>query len=153
MKILRRFLLIAALMFWQGGFMFYGAVVVPIVRAKFVGKEPGEITRDVTIWMHVAGAVAVFVMFADVWASGPTERRRRWLTWLGMVLLLPVLLLLHAEMSRQMMDPTFFETGIAPFRQWHIAYMLCITAQWFAGMAFVLFSLRAWRAEDAVGIR
>ena len=34
MTILRRFLVLAALMFWQGGFMFYGAVVVPITRVR-----------------------------------------------------------------------------------------------------------------------
>jgi hypothetical protein len=153
MKILRRFLLIVALMFWQGGFMFYGAVVVPIVRVKIAGKERSEITRDVTQWMNLAGTVAVLVMFSDVWAGGPTARRWRWLTWLGMVLPLPILVLLHGEMSRQMMDPTFIQTGVMRFLSWHRAYLLCNTFQWLAGMAFVLLSLRAWRAEDAAGMR
>jgi hypothetical protein len=36
--VLRRLLLLLALMFWQGGFMFYGAVVVP-VGAEALGSH------------------------------------------------------------------------------------------------------------------
>jgi len=150
MKTLRRFLVIVALMFWQGGFMFYGAVVVPIVREKVVGKERGEITRDVTTWMNLAGTVATLAMFVDVWAAGQTNRRWRILAWLGMALPLPLLVWLHGEMSRQMSDPTFYQMGIQPFFSWHRAYLLTNTFQWLAGMAFVALSLRTWRAEDSV---
>ena len=33
MRILRRYLVVIALMFWQGGFTFYAAVVVPVGTA------------------------------------------------------------------------------------------------------------------------
>ena len=36
MTLVRRFLVVAALMFWQGGFTFYSAVVVPLGQKLFV---------------------------------------------------------------------------------------------------------------------
>ena len=146
----RRFLVLTALMFWLGGFMFYGAVVVPIVRETLPGPERSTITRDVTAWMNLVGTIAVLVMFVDVWAGGSAARKWRWVAWLGMTLPLPLLVWLHGEMSRQMMEPGFHRTDIRPFLTWHRVYLLTNTAQWFAGMIFVALSLRAWRAEDSV---
>src|SRR2546428_9021513 len=72
---LRRFLVLAALMFWQGGFTFYAAVVVPVGQ-QVLGSdlEQGFITRQVTQWLNVAGAVALVPLAWDVLAA---ERRRR----------------------------------------------------------------------------
>lgn len=58
--LVRRLLLLWALMFWQGGFMFYGGVVVP-VGSRILGSdlEQGWITRSVTNYLNVAGAVAL----------------------------------------------------------------------------------------------
>ena len=46
--VLRRLLLLLTLMFWQGGFMFYGAVVVP-VGSEVLASDTGQgfITRSV----------------------------------------------------------------------------------------------------------
>src|SRR6187200_1173963 len=95
----RRFVVLLSLMFWQGGFMFYGAVVVPIVRER-LGENPERsiITQKVTGWMNLAGTLAVLAMFLDVWLGGSAQRRRRWLAWLGMALPLPIVVWLHAEM-------------------------------------------------------
>ena len=38
MPVLRRFMLLVSLMFWQGGFMFYGGVVVE-VGSRILGSE------------------------------------------------------------------------------------------------------------------
>jgi len=130
--------------------MFYGAVVVPIVRAKLAMKDRSEITRDVTQWMNLAGTIAVLVMFIDVWAAGKTARRWRWLAWLGMLLPLPFLIWMHGEMSQRMLLPGFFQTGIGSFRGWHQPYLICNTLQWLAGLVFIVMSLRTWRADDAV---
>jgi hypothetical protein len=145
---LRRFLLIFALMFWQGGFMFYGAVVVPIVRESLPGPERSIITQKVTQWMNLAGTAALLVMFVDVWAGGSSGRRWRWIAWAAMVAPLPVLVWLHGEMSRQMHDPLFYQTDVRPFLLWHRAYLLCNTFQWLAGMVFTMLTVRAWRADD-----
>ena len=46
MTILRRILVIVALMGWQGGFMFYGAVVVPVLRSTIPHSESGNGSWD-----------------------------------------------------------------------------------------------------------
>src|SRR3954463_10179322 len=38
MQLIRRFMLLVSLMFWQGGFMFYGGMVVP-VGGRILGSE------------------------------------------------------------------------------------------------------------------
>lgn len=62
MRMIRRLLLLWSLMFWQGGFMFYGGVVVP-VSSRILGSdlEQGWITRSVTNYLNVSGAVAPFL--------------------------------------------------------------------------------------------
>ena len=148
MTILRRFLVLAALMFWQGGFMFYGAVVVPITRARLA--EPSLITRDVTQWMNLVGTLAVLLLFVDVWAGERSVKRWRWVTWLGMAAPLPLLVWMHVKMSSQMALPEFSRSSMTSFLgSWHRLYLIVNTFQWLAGMAFTVLSLRAWRAEDA----
>ena len=45
----RRLLLLIGLMFWQGGFLFYAAVVVPVgTRVLGSETEQGFITQSVT---------------------------------------------------------------------------------------------------------
>ena len=54
MTILRRFFVLQSLMLWQGGFLFYAAVVVPIGTDVLGGSfEQGRITRFVTEQMNV----------------------------------------------------------------------------------------------------
>ena len=55
--LLRRLLVLAAFAFWQGGFTFYAAVVVP-VGTEVLGSsmEQGSITRRVTVYLNMAGA-------------------------------------------------------------------------------------------------
>ena len=45
MMLMRRLCLLVAIMFWQGGFMFYGAVVVPI-GSKILGSHQTRRLRD-----------------------------------------------------------------------------------------------------------
>lgn len=145
---LRRFLSVFALMFWQGGFMFYAAVVVPILRARL--EKPGLITQEVTQWMNLIGTLAVLLMFADLYASPIKPKLWRWVAWLGMALPQPILVWMHREMTRQMAAPDFYLMDMSAFQTWHRVYLLHNTVQWFAGMAFTVLSLRAWRAEDGL---
>src|SRR4051794_2145510 len=89
----RRFLVLIALMFWQGGFTFYAAVVVPIGQEVVPIAQP-FITRQVAPWINIAGAVTLLILAADMigvgW-SAPWTQRLRWLTWLGMAVALGVL--------------------------------------------------------------
>ena len=109
MTITRRFVIVLALVFWQGGFMFYGAVTVPVMRARLDAKPDREnrskITQQVTQWMNLAGTLALLGMMADVVASPSGRKRRRWVAWLVMAVPHPALVMLHREMSRQMALP------------------------------------------------
>ena len=89
---LRRFLVFQAFLLWQGGFLFYTAVVVPI-GTDVLGSAlvQGLITRRVTDWMNLFGAVWALAFAWDVAACRDPDRRRRlarWLGWIGCVALL-----------------------------------------------------------------
>src|SRR6059058_825237 len=91
MLLLRRFLVIVALMFWQGGFLFYASVVVPVGTEVFgrhypaphgenvsAKRQQGRITRTVAFWINLSGAAALLPLAWDLFAGGETRRRRRW---------------------------------------------------------------------------
>src|SRR5262249_50137002 len=86
MTIVRRFLVLLTLLFWQGGFTFYAAVVVPI-GTQVLGStaEQGRITRRVTPYLNLSGVAGLVFLGWDIGAGrDPLRRRRRlrWLTWL-----------------------------------------------------------------------
>jgi hypothetical protein len=149
MIVVRRMLVVLALMVWQGGFIFYGAVVVPITRAQVDQPLRGQITQRVTGWVNFIGTVALLPAFADVWAGTDPRKLWRWLTWAGMAAPHLALVLLHRELSRQMAATDFGESEMVGFRQWHWAYMAVAAVQCVVGLVFVVLMVRAWRAEDA----
>ena len=108
MTVVRRWLLLWALMFWQGGFTFYGGVVVPVGSAVLGSeREQGFITRRVTNYLNLAGAVALAVWGWDLSAGrgmSPGGRRLRWATWTGLVLSLALLVWLHPRLD-ELLDP------------------------------------------------
>jgi len=151
MLLTRRFLVVLALLFWLGGFMFYGSVVVPTIREVLADIPPrGAITQRVTGWMNLAGTLALLLMFVDTYASPVRRQRWRWLAWLGMMLPHLALIWMHREMSHQMRLPEFHHSDMTPFMMWHRAYLLISTVQWAAGMAFVFLTLCQWRREDTM---
>src|SRR5258708_34600224 len=99
----RRFLAVAALMFWQGGFTFYAAVVVPIGQ-NVLGShlEQGFITREVTWYLNIAGAVALAFLAGELHASGYPRQRRlkcRGTIWAGMAAVLIALVFAHTGLT------------------------------------------------------
>jgi hypothetical protein len=147
MVLLRRFLVTLGLLFWQGGFMFYGAVTLPIIRDLFPG-ESSFVTRRVSMTINLAGTLAILLMFIDLYASSAPSKRWRWLVWLVIALPQPVLVWMHREMSTQMLH-TGFNSGIEGFMlYWHKPYLYLSSLQWLAAMIYIWLSLKAWRAED-----
>jgi hypothetical protein len=151
MTILRRFLVIQALLLWQGGFLFYAAVVVPIGTDVHGSFEQGRLTRHVTDWMNLIGAAALIILAWDQLSrSGSrTCRRGLWGTWLAMLASLAALALLHVKVESYI---DFSGQGgiadYAAFYSWHRVYLYIATGQWLVGLAYVVLLLRDWRLAD-----
>jgi hypothetical protein len=147
----RRFLVVAALMFWQGGFTFYAAVVVPVGQEVLESHlRQGFITRQVTKYLNLSGAVALLILALDLVAAREAAwvRRLRWLLWLAMVGALAFLVWLHPHID-QYLDPVREKliNGKA-FRPGHRLYLWVSTVQWGCAIAYAWLTLRAWREMD-----
>jgi hypothetical protein len=157
MTLPRRFAVFQAFLLWQGGFLFYTAVVVP-VGTDVLGSSlvQGLVTRRVTNWMNVFGAAWAVAFAWDAAASlDPTRRRRlaRWLGWVACVALLGVLAWLHGELDA-LIDPDIEKVRDRRlFRNLHITYLWVSTAHWALGLALAWLTLQAWRAEDKATAR
>ncbi|MFO0800513.1 MAG: hypothetical protein U0804_23850 [Gemmataceae bacterium] len=149
MTVLRRLLLLLALMVWQGGFMFYGAVVVPVGSELLGHRVQGFVTQSVTNYLNVAGAVALAVCGWDVAAGGAGGRRRRWVGWAVLVVLLGVLAWLHPRLDELLVVDEFRITDQPAYRRLHQWYLVLSTVQWAGAVVLAAWSLQAWRAEDA----
>jgi hypothetical protein len=149
----RRFLVLVALMFWQGGFTFYAAVVVPIGQDVVGSLTQPFITRQVAHALNISAAIALLILALDVAAAAREARwahNVRWLTWLGMVAALAVLVWLHPQIDRYL-DLTYGEiTDRKALRPWHRAYLWVSTVQWGFGLVYAWLTLRAWREADRV---
>lgn len=148
----RRFLVVAVLMFWQGGFLFYSSVVVPIGQEVLPArKDQGFITRRVTYWMNLSGAVALVPLAWDCLVSADPRARRRWLRWLSWVVMavtLAMLFWLHPRLDAHLDPETFGIHRGGDFRTLHRWYLWVSTVQWAFGVIFVAATLLAWPAED-----
>jgi hypothetical protein len=148
----RRFLVFQAFLLWQGGFLFYASVVVPIGTA-FLGspKDQGLITQKVTDYLNLFGGVWAALFLWDVYATrDPNGRRKlaRWLGWAVCVGLLGVLVWLHGDMDALIDREAGRLTDRKAFRAIHIAYLWVTTGHWLVALALAWLTLGAWRGED-----
>ncbi|HEX3149873.1 MAG TPA: hypothetical protein VHR66_17485 [Gemmataceae bacterium] len=149
MSTVRRFLVIQALMIWQGGFFFYAAVVVPTGTDVHGAFGQGMVTRHVTDWMNVVGAFAVAIFAWDQLSSRASRGIRwgQWLMWGLMASGLVALAFLHPRIEPYIDSTMEYKT----FYLWHRVYLYVATAQWVAGLVYVVLMLRAWRATPQAG--
>jgi hypothetical protein len=151
-KIFRRFLVVAALMFWQGGFTFYAAVVVPVGEKALDSRlAQGYVTRQVSNYLNLSGALALLPLGWDLLASrdGSCWRRRlRWIAWTLMLLFLSVLVWLHPRLDALLAQESFAILDSEQFRAGHRWYLWISTAQWGCCVGYVWLMLGAWRWED-----
>ncbi len=150
MTIFRRFLVLAVLFFWQGGFVFYAGVVVPIGREELgTRSKQTVITNRVTYYINLAGAVSMAPLLWDVFAPDPSARRR-WVRG-GLWVILLVTLLAQTYLYREMngmLDAIL--SGIDPPSFWlvHRTYLWLSTGQFVAGLGYLLATVLAWRGQD-----
>lgn len=155
MRMLRRYLVVIALMFWQGGFTFYAAVVVPVGTAV-LGNSPlrqGFITRRVTVWLNISAVVALAVLAVDVIVCRDPSRRRtrvRRGLWLIMVVGQVLLFYLHGYLDGLMQEQGRIVLDPQTFRPAHRTYLWTHTVQWLSVLVFVALMLQAWQGEDRV---
>jgi hypothetical protein len=152
MTLVRRWLLLWALMFWQGGFTFYGGVVVPVGSAVLGSeREQGFITRSVTNYLNLAGAIALAVWGWELTAmrgTSPGGRRLRWAIWAGLVLSLVVLAWLHPRLDELLVPEDAMVLDRHRFRSLHERYLIVSTVQWAGCLLLTALTIWAWRDED-----
>jgi hypothetical protein len=148
----RRSLVVAALMFWQGGFTFYAGVVVPVGQDVLGSHlKQGFITRQVTYYLNLAGAAALLILLLDLLVVGresPWARRLRWLSWLAMLGILVALAWLHSDIDQYLNPETQELANGRAFRAGHRLYLWLSTVQWGFALAYLGLTLRAWRQAD-----
>jgi hypothetical protein len=147
----RQFLVILAFMLWQGGFIFYGAVVVPIGTAVLESDRlQGFITQRVSIWLNILGVTWCIVCAWDSWHH--RDRLRMTLVGIVFVLLLG-LFATHVEMSTHL-DPEEQTLSDRPtFRRWHQLYLCMSTIQWLIALVTLRLTLRSWNPHEKSDLR
>ena len=149
----RRFLLFQTWIVWQGGFVFYAAVVVP-TATDIVGSPviQGFVTQEVTRSLNVLGAVFHLLLAWTLIAERGTPRWR-WrvaLSSLSAALML-ALFALHPVLD-SFLDPVEqIVDRPKVFYQWHIGYLWVSTTQWVLALANAWLMLGVWhqRGPDA----
>lgn len=152
MTTFRRFLVLQALLVWQGGFLFYTAVVVPIgTRVLGGAAAQGSITTRVTDALNVVGVVGLAAVAWELNYGRDLSPRRtavRWWCWGVALLCQGALFYLHVLMDA-FMDPERTRVVIRPpFYAVHRMYLWASTVQWLALLPLAALTLAAWRAED-----
>lgn len=155
-RAVRRFLVVQVLMLWQGGFLFYTAVVVP-TGTEVLGSAAaqGAITARVTDALNLLGVVGIAIVAWDLAVTRDPSRRRtaaRWCCWAAAMVCQYLLLVFHPILI-SLMDPgRMYVTIREPFYPLHRLYLWASTVQWLAGVLLVWWTLRAWSQEQPASI-
>lgn len=145
------FVLLVTILFWQGGFMFYGGVVVP-VGSTVLGSDTqqGFITQAVTNYLNLAGFVCLTAWAVSLWrerTQGVTKLE--WVLLCFNTLLLISLVLIHREMDLRLDTQTTSVTDPIRFGWGHKAYIGTSSLQWLTSLLMLhLLMLRWGRSDD-----
>jgi hypothetical protein len=152
MTTLRRFASLQMLMLWQGGFLFYTSVVVPVGTEVLGGSfEQSRITRQVTGLINLIGLVALAALAAEAAWHGGSPRQKAWIwgAWMAMALGLLFLFFVRERLLELVSYPDGAFVDRARFYGWHRVYLWISTFQWLAALVFCWTMIRAWRERDA----
>jgi hypothetical protein len=150
----RRFLTLAALMVWQGGFIFYTAFVVPI-GTEFLGTaaRQGFITRQVTNDINRCGVAALALMVWDLAAETDPRRLRRIVRVALFTLMVAASVALfdvHQRLESLLDVPNERVLDRQQFRALHRIYLWVSSVQWGGAVLYLLLTVAAWRCADSV---
>jgi len=152
----RRFLVIAAIAFWLGGFTFYSGVAIPMgVEVLGTHKAVGFITQRVTHWLNIAGVVALSILLINLllgWRqAGPKLRRVLLITWLIMAAVEVELFIMHPMLDRLLTTVPVREIlDEDRFDLLHRAYLWSTTGQWVVGVIHVWCICLLWGRENTI---
>jgi hypothetical protein len=149
---LRRLLVIQALLLWQGGFLFYTAVVVSTGTAVLgSAAAQGAITTRVTDSLNTLGVTGLAILAVELGLTRDPAARRiaaRWACWWIAFACQGLLFAFHRLLDA-FMDPTRTHVAIGPpFYPVHRLYLWTSTIQWLACLVFTWLTVWAWRSED-----
>ena len=147
-EIARRFVVLHAFLLWQGGFVVYGGVVVP-VGAEVLGSDrlQGFVTQQVTGWLNLFGVAWCAALAWDCYAVRG-DRLRAVLVAICAALLL-VLFAAHPQMDALLDGDAQSVLDRKLFRRWHQLYLGVSTLHWLLALAVAWRTLRAWRRFDS----
>ncbi|MCU0702412.1 MAG: hypothetical protein MUF18_00285 [Fimbriiglobus sp.] len=122
--------MLLAFALWQGGFVFYSAVVVPVGTDLNGAFAQGLVTQRVTHWLNLIGLACHGAYLWHLWAT--RGALWKWGLWVAGVALLGGLVAAHWRMDALLDTDTL--TTADGFRGWHIAYLWGSTAHWAIGL-------------------
>ncbi len=138
-----RFLCLAGMAAWAGGFAFYGAAVVPVLHENLERLQAGEITRRVTDTLNIVGAATVAVWWIAAVVESGTGAARARRTRLALLGAISALLLAQVGLHR-IMDGRLDEGHLRAFYPLHRADLILSTVQWFLNMGLLAVSALLW---------
>lgn len=145
---IRRWITLQTLILWQGGFLFYALVVVPIgTDVLQSATEQGFITRRVTIWLNALGVVCLISFGFDIFSTQARKRSRIFLLSLAMMLQLG-LVALHYVLDRQLDPAEHLIRDDRGFYRLHAAYLIVSGLLWIFMLGQSALMLLAWREVD-----
>ncbi|HEV3163322.1 MAG TPA: DUF4149 domain-containing protein [Isosphaeraceae bacterium] len=140
-----RFLCLASLAVWVGGFTFYGAFVIPILHDEMESLQAGGITQRVTDVLNAVGAATLAVWWFAAWVErsvgSRATRRARVLLLITTSTILTFLCWLHIVMDHKLEN-----AELSSFYPLHRAYLIASTIQWGVNLGLLLVSLMLWCA-------
>jgi len=133
---LLRFLSLCAFAFWQGGFVFYAGVVVPLAGELWGHRTQGFLTRQVVPWIHLAALAALGLWLLDAALLKP-RRKSRFLLTLAMSLGVLLLIWLYPQMDAHLDPEINHVEEPRQFRLLHRIYLWTSTVTWMASLAWL----------------
>lgn len=147
-EIARRFVVVHAFAFWQGGFVVYGGVVVPVGTAVLGSDRlQGFVTQQVTGWLNLLGVAWCVALAWDCHAVRGDRLRVALVAVCAA--LLAVLFAVHPAMDALLDGETQKVLDRKLFRRLHQVYLGVSTLHWLLAMAVAWRTLLAWRRFDS----